>query len=171
LYGDNTFVIDVAFDKIVFRYRWRTENGLTPSREYLFLDHFSQRNLLRVKNYVVNVEFVDDYTGMIKYNCGGRGLAVGIRARVLELVDVLAAVPQLHRLQVHLIDGAVSRVRFPSGRVHRVQDESIYAQTQTVLEPFRALYGVRQVQITGVNKEYGEALMINMEAQRGALHV
>jgi hypothetical protein len=171
LYGDNTFVIDVAFDKIAFRYRWRTENGLTPSREYLFLDHFSQRNLLRVKNYVVNVEFVDDYTGMIKYNCGGRGLAAGIRARVRELVDLVAAVPQLHRLQVHLIDGAVSRVRFPSGRVHRVQDESIYAQTQTVLEPFRALYGVRQVQITGVNEEYGEALMINMKAQRGALHV
>jgi hypothetical protein len=40
-----------------------------------------------------------------------------------------------------------------------------------VLEPFRALYGVRQVQITGVNEEYGEALMINMKAQRGASHV
>ena len=170
LYGDNTFVIDVAFDKVAFRYRWRTENGLTPSREYLFLDHFSQRNLLRVKNYVVNVEFVDDYTGMIKYNCGGRGLPAGIRARVRELVDLLAAVPQLHHLQVHLIDGAVSRVRFPSGRVHRVQDESIYAQTQTVLDPFRALCGVRQVQITGVSEEYGQALSIDMTAQRGALH-
>jgi hypothetical protein len=170
LYGDSTFVIDVAFDKIAFRYRWRTESGLTPSRSYLFLDHFSQRNLLRIKNYVVNVEFVDAYTGMIKFNCGGRGLPAGIRARVRELVDLLAAVPQLHCLQVHLIDGAISRVRFPSGRVHRVQDDSIYAQTQTVLEPFRALYGVRQVQVTGVSDEYGEVLGTSMTTQRGAPH-
>lgn len=170
LYGENTFVIDVAFDKISFRYRWRTENGLTPSRTFDWLEHFSQRNLLRVKNYVVNVESVDDYTGMIKYNVGGRGLPAGIRAKVRELVDLLVLVSELRRLEVHLIDGDISRHRFPSGRVHRVQDEGHYAQTQTVLDPFRALYGVRQVQITGVSEEYAKALEVSMTAQRGAAH-
>jgi hypothetical protein len=166
LYGDNTFVVDVMFDAVNFRYRWRTANNLTPNRTYQFLDHFSQRNLLRIKNYIVDVESVDDYTGMIKYNCGGRGLPAGIRSKVRELVDLLAVVPQLHRLQIHLIDGAISRVKFPSGRVHRVQDEGNYAQTQLVLDPFRALYGVRKVVVSGVNDEYKENLEKSMTAYR-----
>ncbi|KAF1850973.1 uncharacterized protein K460DRAFT_274944 [Cucurbitaria berberidis CBS 394.84] len=166
LYGSNIFVVDVTFDTINFRYRWRTANNLTPNRAYQFLDHFSQRNLLRIKNYVVNVESVDDYTGMIKYNHGGRGLPAGIRRRVQELVDLLVVAPQLHRLQLHLIDGAISRVKFPSGRVHRVQDESNFSQTQTVLLPFRALYGVRKAQVTGVSEAYAESLERHMVAQR-----
>lgn len=170
LYGENTFVVDVTFDKVSFRYRWRTENGLTPSRTFDWLEHFSQRNLLRVKNYVVNVESVDDYTGMIKYNVGGRGLPAGIRDKVRELVGLLVLVRELVRLEVHLIDGDISRHRFPSGRVHRVQDESHYAQTQTVLDPFRALYGVRQVQVTGVSEEYAKTLEASVNAQRGATH-
>ena len=167
LYGDNTFVIDVTFDAINFRYRWRTANNLTPNRRYPFLDHFSQRNLLRIRNYIINVESVDDYTGMIKYNCGGRGLPAGIRSKVRELVDLLAVAPQLHRLHVHLIDGAISRVRFSSGRVHRVQDENNLAQTQLVLDPFRSLYGVRNAVVSGVNDEYREALEKSVTAQRG----
>ncbi|OAL51040.1 hypothetical protein IQ07DRAFT_610948 [Pyrenochaeta sp. DS3sAY3a] len=166
LYGDNLFVIDVSFDSIFFRYRWRTANNLTPNRTYAFLDHFSQRNLLRIRNYIVNVESVDDYTGMIKYNCGGRGLPAGIRAKVQELVSLLAAVPQLHRLQVHLIDGAISRVRFPSGRVHRVQDESNFSQTQSVLDPFRMLYGVRKPKVSGVSDAYAASLVKSMASQR-----
>ena len=170
MYGENTFVVDVTFDKIAFRCRWRTENGLIPSRQIDWLEHFSQRNLMRVKRYVVNVESVDDYTGMIKYNVGGRGLPAGIRGKVRELVHLLVAVPELGSVEVHLIDGDVSRHRFPSGRVHRVQDESHDAQTQTVLEPFRALHGVRQVQVTGVSEDYAKALEIGMNAQRGAAH-
>ncbi|KZM19473.1 uncharacterized protein EKO05_0003040 [Ascochyta rabiei] len=170
LYGENTFVVDVTFDRLAFRYRWRTESGLTPSRQLDWLAHFSQRNLLRVRDYVVNVESVDDYTGMIKYNVGGRGLPVGIRAKVRELVDLMVVVREVRRLEVHLIDGDISRHRFPSGRVHRVQDESHYKQTQTVLDPFRALCGVRQVHVTGVSEEYAKALEASMAAQQGAAH-
>ena len=166
LYGDSTFVIDVTFSAINFRYRWRTANNLTPNQTYQFLDHFSQRNLLRIRNYVVNIESVDDYTGMIKYNYGGRGLSAGIHSKVRELVDLLVAVPQLHRLQVHLIDGAISRVKFPSGRVHRVQDKSNISQTQLVLNPFRALYGVRIAVVSGVNDEYKEELEKSMTKER-----
>ena len=86
------------------------------------------------------------------------------------MVDLLVLVQDLQRLDVHLVDGDISRHRFPSGRVHRVQDESHYAQTQTVLDPFRALYAVRQVQVTGVSEEYARTLEVSMTAQRGATH-
>ncbi|KAF2181788.1 hypothetical protein K469DRAFT_588152 [Zopfia rhizophila CBS 207.26] len=167
IYGDNTFVIDVAFDSIKFRYRWVLPSNLTPTRSYSFLDHFSQRNLLRIKNYIINVEHVDDYTGMIKYNCGGRGLTAGIRQQVQNLVDLLSVAPYLHRLHVHLIDGAINRVKFqPSGRIHRVQDEKNYASSQTVLDPFNGLYGVRKAKVTGVSTEYAESLETAMTASR-----
>lgn len=167
LYGDNVFVLDVSFDQVRFRQRWRTANNLTPGRNFAFLEHFSQRNLMKIKNYVVNVEHVDDYTGMIKYNCGGRGLTVGIRSKVQELVDLLGAVHHLHRLHVHLIDGAISRVRFSSGRVHRVQDVQNYTTSQMVLDPFRGIYGVRRAKVTGVSEEYAKALEEDMTETRG----
>jgi hypothetical protein len=167
IYGENMFVIDVAFDSIKFRYRWRTAANLTPNRSISFLNHFSQRNLMRIKNYVINVEHVDDYTGMIKYNTGGRGLTAGIREQVGSLVDLLSVVPYLHRLHIHLIDGAISRIRFPSGRVHRVQDEKNYSQSQAVLDPFRRLYGVRKAEVTGVSDEYAKVLEKSMTDSRG----
>ncbi|KAF2474221.1 uncharacterized protein BDR25DRAFT_351748 [Lindgomyces ingoldianus] len=167
IYGENIFVIDVAFDCIRFRYRWFLPSNLTPSRTYSFLDHFSQRNLMRIKNYIINVEHVDDYAGMIKFNCGGRGLTARIRQQVQRLVDLLCMVPYLHRLQIHLIDGAISGNRFPSGRVHRVHDEKNYSQSQTVLDPFHRIYGVRKVQVTGVSVEYAEALERSVTASRG----
>ncbi|KAF2651378.1 hypothetical protein K491DRAFT_781890 [Lophiostoma macrostomum CBS 122681] len=163
IYGSNTFVLHITFDSIKFRYQWMVANtNITPNGTKDFLDYFSQRNLLRIKNYVVNVEHVDDYTGMIKYNCGGRGLTVGIRAQVQQLVELLGLVKGLRRVRVHLIDGAISRVRFPSGRVHRVQDEKNFESSQMVLEPFRCLYDVRWVEITGVSEEYKEDLEASM---------
>lgn len=167
LYGDNTFVVDVTFESILFRYRWRTANNLTPNRNIGFMQHFSQRNLLRIRKYVVNVESVDDYTGMIKYNVGGRGLPAGIRAKVQQLVDLMGAVEELHRVELHLIDGAVSRVRFPSGRVHRVLDEENY-QT-SMLDPFGELVGVRKVKVTGVGHEYARDMERKMTARRHVL--
>lgn len=166
IYGDNIFVINVAFDSVKFKYKWWSLNlQLKGTKD--FLDHFSQRNLLRIKNYIINVEHVDDYTGMIKYNCGGRGLTAGIRDQVQTLVELLNVVPYLHRLQIHLIDGAISRVRFPSGRVHRIQDEKNFAESQTVLDPFKRLYDVRKAKVTGVSKKYAEALEATMIASRG----
>jgi hypothetical protein len=166
IYGENVFVIDVAFDSIKFRYKWLLPSNLTPNRTYSFLDHFSQRNLLQIKNYIINVEHVDDYTGMIKYNCGGRGLTAGIRHQVENLVDLLSIVPYLRRLHIHLIDGGISRQRFPSGRVHRVEDERNFASSQTVLDPFQRIYGVRKARVSGVSSEYAESLEGQMSASR-----
>ena len=117
---------------------------------------------MKIKNYVINVEHVDDYTGMIKYNCGGPGLTAGIRGRVTELVDLLVDVDGLQRLHVHLIDGAISRIRFPSGRVHRVQDVENLSTAQTVLDPLRRLCGVRKARATGVSETYAEVLEKSM---------
>lgn len=167
IYGSNMFVIDVSFNSINFRCRWRTANNLTPNRAILFLTHFSQKNLMRIKNYIINVEHVDDYTGMIKYNTGGRGLTAGIRDQVQNLTDLLSIIPYLHRLQIHLIDGAISRVKFPSGRVHRVQDEQNYSQSQVVLDPFNRIYGASKAKVTGVSAEYAKALEMSMTATRG----
>lgn len=109
-------------------------------------------------------------TGMIKYNTGGRGLTVGIRDKVQELVELLSLVPCLHRLHVHLIDGAISRLRFPSGRVHRVQDEQNYSTSQTALDPFNRLCGVRRAKVTGTSTAYAEALERSMMDSRDFLH-
>ena len=103
---------------------------------------------------------------MIKYNHGGRGLPAGIRTRVQELADLLAAAPQLNYLQIHLIDGAISRVRFPSRRVHRVQDERFYAETQIVLDPFLVLHGVRKVEVSGTSEDYAASLKESLTAPR-----
>ena len=86
--------------------------------------------------------------------------------KVRELVDQLAFVPELHHLQIHLIDGAVGRIRFPSGRVHRVQDEGYYVQTQKVLDPFLDLCGIRRVEVSGVSDEYAANLKESLTAQR-----
>ena len=164
IYGDNVFVLHVGFGGVVFKYQWvvvgagGTNVTLHGSKDFLTSSTFSETNLRRLRKVIVNIEHVDDYTGMIKYNCGGRGLTAGIKSQVQRLVEVLQAVPYLSRLQVHLIDGAISRVRFPSGRVHRVQDERNYEVSQTVLEPFGELAGVRWVDVTGCGEEFGRGL-------------
>jgi hypothetical protein len=169
MYGENTFVIHVAFDSIKFRYQWLVEpTNLTPKGTKDFLDHFSQRNLLRIKNYIINVEHVDSYTGMIKYNCSGRGLAVGIRQQVQNLVELLAVAPCLQQLQLHLIDGTITKARFAAigQRIQMVEESQHMPISQTVLSPFTRLYGVRKAKVTGVSPENAEALEQSMTASR-----
>ncbi|KAF2086926.1 hypothetical protein K490DRAFT_18607, partial [Saccharata proteae CBS 121410] len=91
LYGSNMFVISVGYDRIHFRFRWLlpANHNLSPNRAFSFLDHFSQRTIQLIKNYHIDVEQVDPYTGMIKFNCQGRGLTDGLRSQVQTLVDVL----------------------------------------------------------------------------------
>lgn len=74
---------------------------------------------------------------------------------------------ELHRLEIHLIDGAVSRMKFPSGRVHRVLDEGNFRTS--MLDAFQALKGARKVKVTGVGEEYGMDLEGRMTARRRAL--
>lgn len=157
LYGENTFELDVQFDKIIFDCRWRTKDGLTPGREIPWLEHFSQKNLLRVRRCVVTVRVADEYTGTIKYNTGGRGLLAGIRANVDKLAETMAAVrPCLRYIDIHLEDETRSY-------------SADYEQRKSVLEPFRRLFDVREVKIDGVGEIYAEDLTTSMTASRKAL--
>lgn len=153
LYGDNVFVVDIAFNAIMFRYRWRTANNLTPNRNMRLMEQFSWKNLLRIKKYVINVENADDYTGMVKYNVGGRGLPVGVERKVQELVELMKMVDELHRVELHLVDGQASRRREPDGKIYRVLSEDSPGLYQSMLGPFEQLKGVRKAKVTGVTEK------------------
>jgi len=171
MYGDNTFVVHIAFDSIKFQYQWVVEhkepapgraNGcMVPNGTKDFLDHFSLRNLLRIKYYIINVELVDSYTGMIKYNCGGRGLGFGIRQQAQDLVELLAAAPCLHRLQLHLTSGKASQRRQTA---HESEQRELLSHT--VLDPFTRLYNVRKANVTGVSADYAALLEQSMTDSR-----
>jgi hypothetical protein len=147
LYGQNTFELVVTLSAITFQYRWQTRDGGMPSRGYSFLEHFSQRNVLRVRIYVVYVELVNDYTAMMQYDFRRpHELPARMRARVEELVQQLAAAPCLQCVQVNLLKSK---------------------QKETVLEAFKALNGVTKAEVIGVSKTYAEELSASMTAQRG----
>ncbi|KAH6622169.1 hypothetical protein C7974DRAFT_217365 [Boeremia exigua] len=181
MYGENTFVVDITGGETAFRYKWLCENGEKGCKQISLLGNFSMRNLMRIRNFMVNVESVaadkriadmedadGDWTTEIK-----SPERDWICARVRELVDLLRSVQRLRRLKVHLVEGDRSwHGRIPtSGRVHVVQDANYLIRTQTVLSQFRGLHGVEQVQVTGVRKEYARELEASMAAPRETAHV
>lgn len=146
LYGDNTFVVECGYSKIEFRFRTilPDNHNLAPSRTYSFLDHFSQRNIQRIRHYLVHVERVDSYTGMIKYNCSGRGLTDRTREQVRRLVECLRY-------------GALQKVD-----VRFVNYEGRW-ETQEVLRPLVLLRGVRKAIISGgLKPEFAKYLQDKM---------
>lgn len=147
LYGHNTFVVEISYDRIEFRFRWLLPaSGLSPNRAYAFLDHFSQRNLQRIKKYLVHVEMVDSYTGMIKYNCGGRGLHAGLREQLRRLVEVLRCAGELRKVEVRFVD-----------------KQKNARATQVVLEPLLLLRGVYKAIVSGgVTPDYADYLQRKM---------
>jgi hypothetical protein len=120
LYVESVFELDVAFDAIDFQCRWLTASGFVATRQCPFLEHFGQRNLLKVRSYVVNVEPWYSYTNMTWSTCEGRGFLAGVRVKVQELVDQLVAAPVLQRVQIHLLHGVISPGQVVTGRVRRV---------------------------------------------------
>lgn len=65
LYGDSVWVVEVGFDRIIFRYRrLLVPQMLVPQSTPLFLETVSPRYLERIRTIAINVEHVDDYTGM-----------------------------------------------------------------------------------------------------------
>jgi hypothetical protein len=174
LYGSNTFVINVAYDRIEFLYRWLLPSGLTPKRVHPFLkreqpgtlkrEYFPQRYIPRIRSYLINVEHVGSYMGMIKYNCGGKGLTIGIRRQVQTLVDELRKSPHLNRVVVRLIDDNTVLSQIRRVRVHRMDADKNTVLTQTVLDPFLDLTGVRCAEIVGaVNPDYKSHVRQRME--------
>lgn len=170
LYGDNTFTIDIKFDAIKFHLRWRTAQDLTPSRTYLFLEHFSQRNLLRIRHYVVNVEPVDEYMGMIKYNYGGQGLVAGVRTQMSQLARLMAGVEALQAVNINVWHSACGIItvfnRTPSESRTAIRKEKEEAQARTILAPLACVRGVRTVEMTGLSDQHMEELRTMMTAPK-----
>ena len=144
-------MIIVTYDRIEFLYRWLLPSGLSPKRFCHFLDdkYFPQRYIERIRHYAVYVEHVDSYMGMIKYNCGGRGLTAGVKSQVQGLVDRLKAVERLGTVQVRLVDTSMVLDQIRRVRVHCVEKKKDAAVTQAVLDPFLDLRAVRRAEVAG----------------------
>jgi len=132
LYGNNTFIIDVEWDSISFKYQWLLPSGLVPSRTMKFPDDIAARNVPFIKRLHIRVHHVDSYTGMVKYNYGGHGLTDGLRNRVEDLCQVLKGVAELAKLEIQLLDGNKNA-----------------ELGQTVLEPFSQLSNIHRATVSG----------------------
>jgi hypothetical protein len=155
LYGTNTFEIDVKYDSIKFRYSWLTHSGLKPKILYPFPSDRFQNNIKRVRHYVINVEHVDSYQGMIKYNCGGYGLTAGVRSQVKDLVEQIRRPEGFGRIIVRLSNGNKVLSDIRRVKVHCIERGKNTEVTQAVLDPFQDLKDVRCAMVLGsVTPEY-----------------
>ncbi len=159
MYGRSTFALDVTYDSIRFRCRWGLPWGVVPNRTFDFFELFSAASVARMRHFVVNVEHVDSYTGMMKYNCGGIGLTEGLRRQVERLADALETVEAIRSLQVRLMVGNAVLNELRRVPVHRVEADGNPAVTQTVLNPLTRLAGVERVKITGAVTEHFAGVM------------
>jgi len=167
LYGSNIFEIDIKYDGIRFRYTWLIPSSLKPKMLYPFPDHFSTRNLQLIRNYVINVEHVDSYQGMIKYNCGGPGLTAGVRNQVQSFVNEIRDVESLRRVAVRLSDGSKMLSDIRRVKVHCMERGKNTLTMQTVLNPFFLLRGVSSAKVSGsVSSEYTAQLERAMTTRR-----
>ena len=93
VYGRNTFLLFVTFAGINFRFRWLLPSGLATSRSVPFVELIPAKYLALIRKAVVQIDHVDSYTGMIKFNVSGKGLTHGLRRQVQKLVNVLKPAP------------------------------------------------------------------------------
>ncbi|KAI7408319.1 hypothetical protein KC328_g89 [Hortaea werneckii] len=151
-----------------------------------FLELLPHKYLKLVRKVVVHIDHVDSYTGMIKFNVGGKGLTHGLRRQVQRLVNALK--PRLPPSD----DGEVAgddpepgqredeneRPRYLTNLIIRVSNgntvlDSIKSDIvrqreggirenedlEVMLEPFRQLYGVHNCSISGaVNLDFAREL-------------
>ncbi|KAI6891874.1 hypothetical protein KC318_g10256 [Hortaea werneckii] len=186
IYGTNTFLLFLTFADITFRYRWLLLSGAAPSRHYKFLDLLPHKYLKLVRKVVVHIDHVDSYTGMIKFNVGGKGLTHGLRRQVQRLVNALK--PRLPPPDDNGVVGGDSEggqredesenprhltnliIRVSNGNTvldsiksdivrQREGGIRVNEDLEVMLEPFRQLYGVHNCSISGaVNLDFAREL-------------
>lgn len=83
LYGSNIFVIDVVWDGITFAYQWLLPTGLVPKRTFSFPGKLARHNVSQIRQLLLRIHHVDNYTGMVKHNFSGPGLREGLRLQVV----------------------------------------------------------------------------------------
>ena len=102
IYGSNIFVIDVVWDGIFLAYQWLLPTGLIPKRTLTFPGKLAPRNVLQIRQLLLRVRHVDNYTGMVKHNFGGPGLHEGLRLQVEHLCQsTLQDMQEITHLTVH----------------------------------------------------------------------
>ncbi|RMY79309.1 hypothetical protein D0863_00139 [Hortaea werneckii] len=185
IYGTNTFLLFLTFADITFRYRWLLLSGAAPSRHYKFLDLLPHKYIRLVRKVVVHIDHVDSYTGMIKFNVGGKGLTHGLRRQVQRLVnalkprlppsddDVVGEDPEggqredenespryLTNLIIRVSNGNTVLDSIKSDIVRqREGGVRVNEDLEVMLEPFRQLYGVHNCSISGaVNLDFAREL-------------
>ncbi|KAF2747728.1 hypothetical protein M011DRAFT_486142 [Sporormia fimetaria CBS 119925] len=178
MYGDNIFSIHILDNKIEFRYKYQLPTTrLTPSGAKELLNHFSQRNLLKIKNMLVTIHFEDEHGGMMTYNSfkinRDRVRGVGINKQVFELVGLLGLASRLRTLHIH-VDQARTIPGTAEIMLHRVmlhgrvldtkEAEKDHPDLRLILHPFKDLYGVDRVTMTGVHSAtFADELKHRME--------
>ncbi|TLD29913.1 hypothetical protein E2P81_ATG06566 [Venturia nashicola] len=165
LYSTNTFEIDIKYDSIKFRYSWLTHSGLKPKILYAFPSDRFQHSVQRIRHFVINVEHVDSYQGMIKYNCGGPGLTAGVKGQVRDFVQQIGMSKNLGRVVIRLSNGNKVLSDIRRVKVHCIEREKNTEVTQSVLDPFRDLKDVRWAKVGGsVTPEYATEIEQAMTA-------
>lgn len=192
IYGTNTFLLFLTFADITFRYRWLLLSGAAPSRHYKFLDLLPHKYLKLVRRVVVHIDHVDSYTGMIKFNVGGKGLTHGLRRQVQRLVNALK--PRLPPSDDDGVAGEESGedqrgdenesprhltnliIRVSNGNTvldsiksdivrQREGGIRVNEDLEVMLEPFRQLYGVHNCSISGaVNLDFARDLELSVRS-------
>lgn len=180
LYGGNTILLFLTYAGIKWRYRFLLASGSAPTTHKDFLDLMPKRYMRLLKRVVVNVDHVDSYTGMIKFNVSGRGLAYGLRQQVQKLVNVLkpdvgggdddddrdgnsAESRHLSSLRIR-----VSTSNAIAEALDRTRGEPKVSDDLTViLEPLRQLYGVHEAVVTGaVTPDFAAELEASLQSPR-----
>ena len=171
MYGSNMFVLFVRYTGIEFRFCWRIPSGLIPNL-HRKIDQVSTKYLALMKKVIINIDHVDSYIGMIKFNVSGKGLSHGLRKQVQRVVNALrlpdvtyANTTNSENEQPCVIVNGHRRLLRVSVRVHnnkmgldlrkypivreRDGDMKFNEDVEEILEPFSHLRGVRHLAITG----------------------
>ena len=147
MYGRNTFVIDVVWDRVTFAYQWFLPTGLIPRRTFAFPDKLAKSNVSYIRKLNVRIHHVDNYTGMIKHNFSGPGLRQGLKLQVQRLCqDTLQDMYEISHLHIHFQNDG-----------HK---ESV---DQQILEPLMQLTKTRTLQLTGsITRRMERALHVRL---------
>ncbi|KAK3716815.1 hypothetical protein LTR37_006165 [Vermiconidia calcicola] len=167
--------INILSVYIKWRFRWLLPSGMAPSRHFKFLELMPEKYMRLIKRVVVHIDHVDSYTGMIKFNVGGKGLTHGLRLRVQLLVNALRGGSgghedkRLTRVNIKVSNGNAVLDQLKSDIVRQREGGIKVAEDlEEMLEPFEDLRGVREVSIGGaVTEQFADKLAVKMRSEKG----
>jgi hypothetical protein len=175
IYGNSTFLLSVNYNDILFCFRWLSSSGVAPTKRRALLEMIAARYIHLIKKVVIQVDHVDPYTGMLKFNVGGKGLTHGMKRQVQRLVNAFKAKDEesgsagtnthLNKINVRVSNSNTILESIKSEAVHQRKGHRICEGVEEMLEPFGQLYGVHDVMTGGaVSQEYARDLESKMRS-------